>query len=218
MGNFQIVEHDGIRVLTTKQLAEAYEVDPRKISYNFNHNKERYIEGKHYIALSGEEKKAFLNRREFHDGSQNAKFLYLWTEKGCFLAAKSLNTDKAWEAYDRLIDEYFAVVKEKAIDRMNEQAAHINGKTPTLLPKALDWYSRNRWRILRICHNSGMTHSEVYHALLRFCGTEYDLNAAREIYRKERGYYPVYPVDIIGHFPQLEEMADVLLDLMIMQG
>ena len=40
--------------------------------------------------------------------------LYLWTEKGALLHAKSLNTDKAWEAYEFLVDTYFAV-KEKLI-------------------------------------------------------------------------------------------------------
>lgn len=66
-----------------------------------------YIEGKHFICLEGEEKRGFINRRQIDDGSKNAKTLYLWTEKGAFLHAKSLNTDKAWEVYDRLVDEYF---------------------------------------------------------------------------------------------------------------
>lgn len=42
-----------------------------------------------------------------------AKSLYLWTEKGALLHAKSLNTDKAWEVYDYLVDYYFRV-KEKS--------------------------------------------------------------------------------------------------------
>ena len=33
--------------------------------------------------------------------------LYLWTEKGAFLHAKSLGTDKAWEVYENLVDFYF---------------------------------------------------------------------------------------------------------------
>lgn len=33
--------------------------------------------------------------------------LYLWTERGAMLHAKSLNTDIAWEAYERLVDYYF---------------------------------------------------------------------------------------------------------------
>ena len=104
MNNLVITEYKNIRVLTTQQIAEAYGTDAKVVSYNFNHNKDRYIEGKHYICLTGDELRAF---RENHDLPSNLNKLYLWTEKGAFLHAKSLNTDKAWEVYDRLVDEYF---------------------------------------------------------------------------------------------------------------
>ena len=107
MNNLTVTEYKNIRVLTTQQIAEAYGTDTKIISKNFSRNKERYIEGKHFICLEGEEKREFINRRQIDDGSKNAKTLYLWTEKGAFLHAKSLNTDRAWEVYDRLVDEYF---------------------------------------------------------------------------------------------------------------
>lgn len=111
MDNLQITEYENIRVLTTQQIAEAYGTDNKTISYNFNHNKGRYIDGKHFICLTGEELRAF---REIHDLPSNLNKIYLWTEKGAFLHAKSLNTDTAWEVYDRLVDNYFD--KKKAID------------------------------------------------------------------------------------------------------
>lgn len=107
MNNLTVTEFKDIRVLTTQQIAEAYGTDRKTISYNFNQNKDRYIEGKHYICLQGSEKTEFVNRLENHDSLKNAKILYLWTEKGAFLHAKSLNTDKAWEVYDHLVDNYF---------------------------------------------------------------------------------------------------------------
>lgn len=106
MDNLQITEYKNIRVLTTQQIAEAYGSDTRVISNNFNRNKERYIEGKHYICLEGEELKDFKTNHQFDESSRINK-LYLWTEKGAFLHAKSLNTDTAWEVYDRLVDNYF---------------------------------------------------------------------------------------------------------------
>lgn len=107
MNNLTVTEYKNIRVLTTQQIAEVYGTDTRIISNNFNRNKERYIEGKHFVRLEGDEKREFINHHQFDDGSKNAKVLYLWTEKGAFLHAKSLNTDKAWEMYDRLVDTYF---------------------------------------------------------------------------------------------------------------
>lgn len=106
MNDLQITEYKNIRVLTTQQIAEAYGSDTRVISNNFNRNKERYIEGKHYICLEGEELKDFKTNHQFDESSRINK-LYLWTEKGAFLHAKSLNTDTAWEVYDRLVDNYF---------------------------------------------------------------------------------------------------------------
>lgn len=113
--NLMVIEQNGQRVLTTSQLAEYYGTDNKRISENFNRNKDRFKLGKHYFALQGSEKQEFLNRTQIADGSKNATVLYLWTEKGAWLHAKSLNTDEAWEAYERLVDEYYRV-KENAIN------------------------------------------------------------------------------------------------------
>ena len=47
------VEVKGMKVLTTRQIAEAYGVSKDKIIYNFNYNKDRYVLGKHYIEETG---------------------------------------------------------------------------------------------------------------------------------------------------------------------
>lgn len=109
----QVIEVTGIRVLTTKQLAELYGTDARTLQYNFRYNKERYVLGKHYIEVAGEELRRLKTRSEIPSSFKYAKSLYLWTEKGALLHAKSLNTDKAWEVYDYLVDFYFRAKEEK---------------------------------------------------------------------------------------------------------
>ena len=109
----QTVEIKGIKVLTTKQIADAYGVTKDKIIYNFNDNKDRYILGKHYIEVSGEELRRLKRTCEIQSSFKYAKLLYLWTEKGALLHAKSLNTDKAWEVYDYLVDFYFRAKEEQ---------------------------------------------------------------------------------------------------------
>lgn len=117
--NIQVIEMQGVRVLTTAQLAESYGTDSKVISYNFNHNKDRYEEGKHYICLTGDELRAF---REIHDLPKNLNKTYLWTERGALLHAKSLNTDKAWEVYDQLVETYFRAKKaETALRDLSPQ-------------------------------------------------------------------------------------------------
>lgn len=116
MNQLQIIVHDNRRVLTTAQIAESYETENKVISNNFNRNKDRYKEGKHFIGLTGESKRKFLNLHQIEDGSKNAQILYLWTEKGAWLHAKSLNTDKAWDAYEMLVDEYYKITEQSIQD------------------------------------------------------------------------------------------------------
>lgn len=134
MNDLKITEYKDIRVLTTQQIAEAYGTDSKTISYNFNHNKNRYAEGKHYVCLENDELRAF---REIHDLPNNINKLYLWTEKGTFLHAKSLGTDEAWEVYEKLVDSYFNKKKpltaieqlqltQKAVLEVKEQIDNVN--------------------------------------------------------------------------------------------
>jgi phage antirepressor YoqD-like protein len=112
-----ITEYNNIRVLTTQQLADAYQTERRTISNNFNRNKDRYIVGKHFICLEGDDLREFKSIHQNDEYSAQAPKLYLWTEKGALLHAKSLNTDKAWEVYDYLVENYFKKEEVKKLSR-----------------------------------------------------------------------------------------------------
>lgn len=113
--NIQVIEQQGVRVLTTAQLAECYGCESKMISNNFANNKHRYEEGKHYICLQGADLQAFKNESEnLGIVTSRVNKLYLWTERGALLHAKSLNTDKAWEVYDQLVETYFRAKKAQA--------------------------------------------------------------------------------------------------------
>ncbi|MFZ3132722.1 MAG: ORF6N domain-containing protein [Desulfosporosinus sp.] len=109
MSNLIPVEYQNQRILTTAQLAESYEADAQLIVNNFNRNKERYAEGKHYFVIEGTALKGFRAKNQI-DLPPNINKLYLWTEKGAWLHAKSLNNDKAWDAYEMLVDEYYRII------------------------------------------------------------------------------------------------------------
>ena len=135
MNEIKITEYKDIRVLTTQQIAEAYGTDSRVISNNYNRNKERYVEGKHFICLEGNELRDFKTNHQFDESSRINK-LYLWTEKGAFLHAKSLNTDTAWEVYDRLVDNYFE--KPKVIPMTTDQKIQILAQGNVELTEKID--------------------------------------------------------------------------------
>lgn len=109
MNGLKVIQKNNQRVLTTSQLAEVYGTTTKVISNNFNRNKDRYVPSKHFLMLHGKDKKEFINHHQIEDGSKNAIALYLWTEKGAWLHAKSLNTDEAWDAFEKLVDDYYRV-------------------------------------------------------------------------------------------------------------
>lgn len=101
------VEYRTERVLTTEQLAQAYECEPNNIKKNFNSNKEHFEEGRHYYKVEGDA----LNdlRVTFSDLqiSPKTRCLYLWTRRGASRHSKMLGTDRAWEMFDALEENYF---------------------------------------------------------------------------------------------------------------
>ncbi len=114
----QPMEFKNQRIMTTRVLAEVYGTDDTNIKTNFNNNKSRFIEGKHYFQLSGEELKEFKRVvNNINDPSMKfASVLTLWTERGAARHAKILDTDVAWEIYEQLEETYFRVRDFKRID------------------------------------------------------------------------------------------------------
>ena len=80
------------------------------------------------------------------------------------------------------------------------------------VPMVSDWYERNKGRMERMCNKAGNTRKYLYHCILLRVSEKYDLEQAREIYKTEVGYYPVYAIDIIGYFEELAKEADRYLD------
>lgn len=148
------IEVNGIRVLLTRQLAEAYGTERQIISNNYTRNKKRYVEGKHVIILSGDYLKEFKASHQIDDNLKYAHTLYLWTEKGALLHAKSLNTDKAWEVYDYLVDFYFRA-KEEPKPVPVETAPVVSRKDDKKLPQ-IDDPIRALKLLLQVAEDNGI--------------------------------------------------------------
>lgn len=103
-----VVEYNNERVLTTEQVSDGFECESKQIKQNYNNNKERFVEGKHFYKLEGEELRDFKHRVENFDlVGKNANILYLWTKRGVARHSKMLGTDRAWEMFDCLEENYF---------------------------------------------------------------------------------------------------------------
>lgn len=102
------VEWNGERVITTAQLADVYETSADNVRVNFNNNKDRFTEGKHYYILKGEELRMFKrNVNDIYAVKPNINQIYLWTKRGASRHCKILDTDKAWQQFDCLEENYF---------------------------------------------------------------------------------------------------------------
>ncbi|ENA1396606.1 ORF6N domain-containing protein [Escherichia coli] len=110
--NLSPVTYNQIPVITTELLARLYGTETIRIQQNHHENKSRFIEGKHFFKAVGDE---LRNLRLVLNESQNEVkispktcSLILWTERGAARHAKMLETDQAWEVFEKLEDCYFS--------------------------------------------------------------------------------------------------------------
>lgn len=108
-----IVEWGGQAVITTAQLAKVYGTTTKNVSNNFNRNEKRFEEGKHYFLLQGEELKEFMRVSSESGLPVSTSIAYLWTRRGASRHCKILGTDKAWEQFDYLEENYFDRQEQK---------------------------------------------------------------------------------------------------------
>ncbi|HBB7789344.1 TPA: ORF6N domain-containing protein [Escherichia coli] len=119
VNTLQPILHNQLPVITTELLAKLYGTDVDNIKKNYSRNANRFIEGKHFFKVAGDELKTLRvtlshsqNLRVALNYSQNTispktRTLILWTERGAARHAKMLETDQAWDVFERLEDCYF---------------------------------------------------------------------------------------------------------------
>ena len=135
MNELTVLEHNSIRVMTTEQLAEAYGCAPKQIQQNFSNNRARFIAGKHFFVLEGQDLQTFRLQVENIELqiSPKTRHLHLWTKRGAARHSKMLGTERAWDVFDELEESYFNPMRNMtpeefllySAQRMVEQAKAI---------------------------------------------------------------------------------------------
>lgn len=110
------LEFKNQRIITTKVLSEEFGTNEQNISKNFTRNQSRFIEGKHYFKLEGQELKKFKGYVLNDESLKYVSILYLWTDRGAARHAKILDTDEAWDIYEELEENYFNPKESKVLD------------------------------------------------------------------------------------------------------
>lgn len=126
------ISHNSIPVITTELLANLYGTVPIRIRQSHKRNSDRFICGKHYFKLEGKE---LADLRVSLSYSQNpvspkVRALILWTERGAARHAKMLETDQAWEVFEKLEDCYFSVKTEVEQQKTKTRQSTATQLTP----------------------------------------------------------------------------------------
>ncbi|GKX54083.1 hypothetical protein SOASR030_01950 [Leminorella grimontii] len=125
------IAYNQIPVITTELLAQLYGADENNIQQNHKRNAGRFIEGKHFFKATGEGLKSLRLTISQLQISPKTRSLILWTERGAARHAKMLETDQAWEVFEKLEDCYFNQRQESqvavvAITQEERDAYNIN--------------------------------------------------------------------------------------------
>ncbi|EFH4864277.1 ORF6N domain-containing protein [Escherichia coli] len=104
--NLPVIEWQGVRVVTTETLAAGYGTTPIRIQQNYIRNEDRFVEGKHFFKISGDELKSF--RLSFSESvNKHTTSLVLWTERGAARMSKIVDTDETWSFFEKMEQAYF---------------------------------------------------------------------------------------------------------------
>ena len=153
-----IINFKSIPVVTNEMLANFYGTDASNIRKNYSNNKTRFIEGKHFFKIVGEELKSFASDlksltndllvNNIHAQiSSKTRVLTLWTERGAARHAKMLDTDQAWDIFEQLEDCYFHRQEVLAKTHKSERTP-LHDAHAMLVAKTKHLNSSDAWKII----------------------------------------------------------------------
>ncbi|EES8282740.1 ORF6N domain-containing protein, partial [Escherichia coli] len=137
------ITHNQIPVITTELLAHLYGTDVANIKMNHSRNQTRFLEGKHYFKIVGDDLKNLRVTFSYLQISPKTRSLILWTERGAARHAKMLETDQAWEVFEKLEDCYFSQC-EKNTGKQEKKLNGLSAKETDSLVWLWDYANRSQ--------------------------------------------------------------------------
>ena len=203
-----------MKTISTIEVAEMMEVEHKLILRKLDGRESKGKRIKGYIEILTENQMVpsdYFIPSTYRDVSGKENKCYNVTKMGCEFLANKFTGEKG------------VVFTAKFVKRFHEMEEIIregqefigNSEKQSYIPKVpliSDWYERNKGRMERLCAKCGKNRKYMYHCILQRLSEKYDLDQAREIYKSEVGYYPIYAIDIVCYFPELGEEADKYLD------
>lgn len=203
-----------MKTISTIEVAEMMEVEHKVILRKLDgrENKGKRIKG--YIEILTENQMVpsdYFIPTTYKDASGKENKCYNVAKMGCEFLANKFTGEKGvifTAKFVKRFHEMEEIIKEgREFIGNSENQGYI-----PKVPLVSDWYERNKGRMERLCTKCGKNRKYMYHCILQRLSEKYDLDQAREIYKSEVGYYPIYAIDIVCYFPELGEEADKYLD------
>ncbi len=149
VNTLQPILHNQLPVITTELLAKLYGCSVECLHRNHHRNKSRFTEGKHFIVVKGTDLQSLkISLRDFQTIANNVRKLILWTERGAARHAKMLETDQAWDVFERLEDCYF---------NQNAQTAATVTVSPNNAREVVDTLNAKPMYYVKVCNNEPLT-------------------------------------------------------------
>lgn len=230
------------QTITTLEIAEMMETSHRNILRKLEGQdvKGKHIKGiievltEAYLGVSD-----FFEESTYEDSSGKTNKCYNCTRKGCEFLAHKFQGEKGIRFTAAYINRFHDM--EQAIIESNQQTPQLTTEEivdwklndlhkrlqalekeksdrtkvqmlTRLTPRKDTWYEKNRNRIWRIRYDRNMELKELYHLILEECSKYYDLDEAEQIYRDQKGCKLIYPIDVVEYFPELQDIANQVLD------
>ncbi|WP_193065905.1 ORF6N domain-containing protein [Hafnia alvei] len=108
INDLPVIEWCGARVVTTETLAMGYNTQETNIRTNLSANKARFIEGVHVFTCKGVQLAALRVSNTDAQISSKVRSITLWTERGAARMSKIVDTDEAWEFFEKMEESYFS--------------------------------------------------------------------------------------------------------------
>lgn len=185
-------------MLGSREVAEMVGKDHKELLRDIRRYCEQLSQSK--IALPD-----FFKESEFENRGKKYP-CYQVTKKGCEFIAHKLTGVKGTEFTARYINR-FHEMEEKL-----EQTVTPQTESKTKLAPANGWFKKVNPKMIEVIETNYLTRKRLYHIILTRISNKYDWYGALATFKKERGYDPVYPMDVVAYFPEMQKEAEGILD------
>lgn len=191
---------NGQRVVTFKDIDTVHKLKAGNARRNFSRNKKHFVEHEEFEVITREKANGTFCPFE----NIPPKGITVLTEMGYLMLAKSFTDDLSWKVQRQLINGYF-----------KPKTSEVETKLYPLLSDNGDWYKSHDNHFKYLCDKMKIDKKTLFHKILVNISDDYDIDKYKIIYERETGKPHKYIMQVVEHFQELRECADVEIEILL---